>query len=125
MLNWEWNEKIGTATFIQKGGKGEEDSTFEVNLYKGNAFLIMIYEFNENGTDKWQMFGFFLDEYHAKNCLGLNKKEGYTSNIYSDGFQKLIKIRINKRKYKYTKKLITMLVDAFEALEIELFSEED
>lgn len=125
-LNWNWNEKIGTATFIQKAGKDEAERKFDVSLYKGNAFLIMLYEYKEDdGTEKYQMFGFFLDKYHMKNCLGLNKKEGYTSNIYNDGFNKMIGIEINKQKYKYTKELVTALVEAFDELEIKVYSEGD
>lgn len=116
MLCWSYKEPIGEATLVQG------DKEFLLNLYQGNAFLIMLYEYEEDGKEKSEMIGFFLDEYHAKNCLGLNKKEGYTDNIYN-GWQRLSRVRINKKKYKYADKLLTLLVKAFDNITIEVYAE--
>ena len=115
MLLWSFNDKIGEATF--KNG----DRNFVVNLYQGNAFLIFVNEYkDENGKGVYQVWSFFADEGHAKNCLGLTKESD--GNLY-DEVNKLVKIRINKKKYAYTKKLVELLVRAFDEIEIEIYSE--
>lgn len=123
MLTWDWKEKIGTATLCHKDKDGSVNST-TLNLYQGNAYLIMIHEFVDNdGQEKYNMVGFFLDKYHMRNCLGLNKKEGYTDNIYQREFEWMSSITINKKKYRYTKDLVTALVESFDNLEIEIVSD--
>ena len=119
-LQWKWDAKIGSA-LIKQG-----DSEYEVNLYQGNAFLIFISEWTETtedgeSKDKYQIWSFFLDEYHAKNCLGLTKES--SGNIFDKSCQ-LVKIRINKKKYTYTKKLVEMLIKAFDEIQIDVFSED-
>lgn len=116
-LNWNWNEKCGEAV-IQQGEK-----EFTVNLYNGNAFLIFIYQYEEDGQDMYQLYTFWADKQHMKNCLGLNKKEGYGGNMFDEGCDRLRKIRINKSKFPYTKDLMQALAQAFDDLTIELYSE--
>lgn len=125
-LNWEWNEKCGEITLEQYRHDIGEMKQFPITLYKGNAFLIMLHEYKdeESGEDMYNMFGFFLDKDHAKNCLGLNKKRGYGNNIYQTDYQKITKLRINKAKYPYWKDLVTMFAQAFDNITIEVVSEE-
>lgn len=99
------------------------DKEFLLHLYQGNAFLILTHEWEEEGKKKAEVIGFFLDEYHAKNCLGLNKKEGHTDNIYDNGWQRLAKVRLNKKKYRYTDKLVNLLAKAFDNIAIEIYAE--
>lgn len=115
-LHWDWNDKVGTVTVFNY------DKEVEYNLYQGNAFLIMLYEYEVDGKEMWQMGSFFADETHAKNCLGLTK--GY-DNIFDTEYSKMLKIRINKGKYSYTKKLVDMLIKAFDNIIIELYTEEE
>ena len=123
-LNWEWKEKCGEIT-LEQFGHGDGVKEFPITLYKGNAFLIMLHEFKDEESDKdmYNMFGFFLDKEHAKNCLGLNKKRGYGENIYQTDYQRFSKLRINKNKYPYTKDLVQMFVQAFDNIDIEIVSE--
>lgn len=113
-LQWDWDKKIGTIDIFNY----DEVRTYQ--LYQGNAFLIILYEYNENGKDKYSMHGFFVDKEHAKNCLGITK--GY-DNIYNTEYEQIRKIRINKAKYRYTKELVDMLVKAFDNITIEIVSE--
>ena len=114
-LNWKWSEKVGTAT-IQQG-----DRQYELNLYQGNAFLIMMSEYKEEeGNDMYSLYTFFADVAHAKNCLGLSKGH---DNVFDES-NKLVKVRLNKKKYSYTKELVNMLIKAFDEIQIEIFSEE-
>lgn len=113
-LEWRWSEKVGEAVIRQ----GEKEYT--LNLYKGNAFLIMIYEYKgEDGTDKYSMYSFFADKEHAKRSLGLDKKNGYKENHYKD---ELVMVRIDKSKYIYAKELVDMLVRSFDEIRIEIYS---
>lgn len=117
-IQWHWDEKIGTMDMFNY----DEVKTY--SLYQGNAFLVIIYEFtDDDGKDKYQIKGFFADKEHAKNCLGLNKSQGFDENMYNDEYQQIRKIRINKAKYKYTKDLVDMLIKAFDNISIEIYSE--
>jgi hypothetical protein len=111
-LNWDWKKRIGTATIFNY------DKEVEYSLYQGNAFLIMLYEYKEDGEDMWQMHNFLVDKEHAKNCFGLSK--GYTDNIFNTDKYQLRKIEIDGGKYRYTKELVDMLLKAFDNIEIKI-----
>jgi hypothetical protein len=85
----------------------------------------MLYEYHNERTDQdeYTLFNFFADKQHMKNCLGLNRKDGFTNNLFNDPRQTLKSIRINKKKYRYTKDLVAALTQAFDDITIELFSE--
>ena len=116
MLIWSFDKKIGTVDIFNY----DEVRTYQ--LYQGNAFLIILWEYtDDDGKEKYSVHGFFADKDHAKNCLGLSKD--YTENTYNTNYEQIRKIRINKAKYKYTKELVDMLVKAFDNIEIEIYSE--
>ena len=117
-LYWNWNEKVGEATFEFETDNGFIEKT--MNLYNGNAYLIIINEYQENGTDMYNMFSFFVDKAHMNRCLGLEKG---SSNILDHPYSRLKKIRLNKKKCKYFKTILTAFVNAFDNLEIEVFTE--
>lgn len=119
-LNWGWDDKIGEAT-VEQTFNGET-KTFTKSLYEGNAFLIFITEWKENEEDMYSLYSFFADEAHAKNCLGLTKNH---NNIFAEGCDKLTKISINKEKSRNWKKIVTLFAQAFDNIEIKIFSEED
>lgn len=122
-LHWNWDEKIGTATLVQMH-PSMEDKEYTLGLYQGNAYLIMLNEWEEDGQNMWSMHSFFIDKEHAKNALGLNKKKDPDSyNIYNTCYTKLTKIRLSK-DYRYLKDLVTMLTQAFDNLTIEIYKEE-
>ncbi len=115
-LNWSWSEKCGEAVFEQNGKE------FTTSLYQGNAYLIFIYEFEENGDKMYNLWTFWADKEHAKRCLGLAKGDEYY-NLYNDGIDILKKIRINKEKYHKASELVGLLVKAFDDLAIEIYSD--
>lgn len=117
-LNWEWKDKCGELTIVQK--YAETEKQFTISLYQGNAFLIMLHEYNTEGTDVYDLYGFFNDKAHMRRCFGLGKKSENLHNIYDEWK----KIRINKAKYRYTKDLVTALTEAFDNISIELYTEE-
>lgn len=121
-LHWDWNEKCGEATFVQKQEDGTEQE-FKLSLYTGNACLIMLSEWEENGEERWNMFSFWVDKDHMKNCLGLNKKQGYTENIHDTPYQKFTKFKLNKKKCRHFKDIVAALTQAFENITVEVYSE--
>lgn len=124
-LTWQWKDKCGEAIIRQNFG--DEVREYTKTLYEGNAFLIFLSEWKDetDNTDKYSLYTFFADEAHAKICLGLDKKSGYSENILDDGFNKLLKLRINKKKARNWKKIITLFAQAFDNLEIEIYTEEN
>lgn len=123
MLQWEWKNKIGEVEIFN------HDRVTTFNLYEGNAFLIMLYEYEEDGKQMYAMHSFFVNEAHAKRMFGLDKKwkETYGKNCFDEPGYKMQKIRINKSKYgkSNTKKLVSMLVEAFDELTIELYEDKE
>ena len=122
-LHWEWKDKCGEITLVQSH-PDREDREFTISLYPGNAYLIMLYEYEiEKGQEFCKVFGFFNDKQHMLNCLGLDKKDKDAYNIYQTPYQKFTKLRINKAKYRHTKELISAFVDAFDQITIEVVNE--
>lgn len=121
-LNWLWKERCGEI--IVEGLYGDEQwHEYTLRLYKGNAYLIMLAEDDERDT--YTVSSFWADKEHAKNCLGLNKKDKDSRNIYQGGYTRWKKVRLNKAKYKNTKELVSMLAEAFDHIEIEIYSDPD
>ena len=113
-LHWLWSEKVGEADIQQNGIE------FTCSLYQGNAYLIFIYEYEEEGQQLYQMHSFILDKDHLKNMLGLNKKDGFTVNEFNRDSERLVAVRFVKNKLRYSKEIITTLVQAFDTLTIQL-----
>lgn len=74
-LHWQWNDKMGTAT---------DTRGYKYNLYRGNAFMIGLAEWEKDGEQMWNMAFFFVSEEHARNCLGLSK--GYEREDYMENW---------------------------------------
>ena len=118
-LNWNWSDKCGEIEAVQTI-EGTPPQKFTLELYQGNAYLIMIY--NDSDKDEYQLYSFFADKQHMKNLLGLNKKDGYTTNTFN-GVQTFKRIRLNKKINRYTKQIIEAFTDAFDEIAIEVFSD--
>lgn len=123
-ITWQWKNKCGEA--IIKQTINGETKEFTKTLYEGNAFLIFLNEWTENGSNMYSLYTFFADEIHAKRCLGITKNaDNIYSNIFEEGFDKLVKIRINKKKSRNWKKIVTLFAQAFDNIDIEIYSEEE
>lgn len=120
-LVWNWGEKCGEATFKQEL-KDEESKEYTVNLYTGNAYLIFMYEWEDDGVEKYNVHSFWADKEHMKRCLGLTKN---SYNMFDVAYSKLVKIRLEKNKCRYIKDIVTHLIKAFDDLTIEIYTEED
>ena len=124
-LNWLWKDKCGEATLVQSI-KDRGDKEFTLNLYEGNAFLIFIDEYEQDGRNMYSLWTFWADKIHMKRCLGLDKKwETYGKNMYEEGYQRITKIRLNKAKCSHYKDIVTAMAQAFDQIEIEVYTEED
>ena len=118
-INWLWSEKCGEATmhnFIN-------DEDYTVTLYKGNAYLIMLNEWTEDGVEKYSMHSFWADKEHMNAMLGLDKKNA-GSNSYNTDYVRMTKIRLNKKKNPYVKQIVDALIKAFDTITIEIYEEE-
>ena len=122
-LTWDFKQKVGEITFRQTiDGKTTD---FVSNLYVGNAYLIMVYEYEENGNDMYSCSGFFCDKQHMNRCLGLDKKYStYGKNLYNSEYEKVVKIRLNKAKCKHAKEIVDAFIKAFDEITIEIYTEE-
>lgn len=98
-VNWNWNMKKGYYIINEKG------KDFKVNIYSGNCLGALIYEsVNENGKEVYEFYGFWNDEKHLDNCLGLS---GGFDNIYDN----VIEIHLFT-KYKGWEKIARRFVKA-------------
>ena len=91
MVNWNWNQRLGVIA-IKDAFDGRK---VKVNLYVGNCLGVMINEWynKEEKKKQWQFVGYWNDETHLKNLLGLTK-EYKGSNYYKDD-QEVAEIRLN------------------------------
>lgn len=126
-LNWNWNEKIGEFVIKYRNTYEEEWKTEHIDLYEGNAFLIMIHEYKENDKDMYELWSFWVDKIHAKRMLGLDKKykDTYGKNTYTGDCTKIMRVRINKAKSRNWKEIVALVSEAFDDIQIELYTKED
>ena len=107
-ITYKYEDKCGTATFVD--GINE----YEQNLYVGNCFLIMVYEYEESGKRMEELTSFFVDDKHMEKCL--------KSGIYT-GYSKLINIKINIAKCRNWKRIVELLSEYVDGVKIELYKE--
>lgn len=103
-LNWNWNDKMGTCTFIDNS---------KCNLYRGNAFTIAIHEDDETKT--YNLVWFASDEQHFKNMLGY---PSYKDNLFAK--YGIVAFDLDT-KYKETTKIVTNLARAKMKVQINLY----
>lgn len=119
-VNWNWDAKCGEFVLEQTIDAKDTKKDFTISIYNGNCMAVFLHEFVEDGNEKYTFFGFFADKDHAKNCLGLSKG---SDNIYDNGWQTIKKVRLNKKKCRYFKDLLTLFAQAFDNIEIEVYTE--
>lgn len=72
-VNWNWEHKKGF--YLIKENFGEMEKVFKVNIYCGNCLGVEIYDFkDEDDNKKYQFVGWWNDEKHLNNLLGLSKE---------------------------------------------------
>lgn len=110
-ITWKWDEKCGEATFKSKSGY-----TYNVDLYVGNCFLIMINEYKESGKDRYSLSSFFVDADHMERCL---KNDIFT------GYDTLTSITINKAKCRNYKQIVSLLSEYMDDIDITVYKDGD
>ena len=98
-ITWNYDEKCGEATFKNVNGH-----TYNVDLYVGNCFLLMI-----DGNDN--LHSFFVDADHMKRCL--------ENGIFSD----LVFITINKAKCRNYKAIVALLAEYLDDIDISVYKD--
>ena len=101
-LRWDFREQSGTLTMMQNGKQ------FDINFYEGNAMMIAIFEFEEDGKSMYNLQWFFTDETHAKRCLGLAKG---TENMFRD--ELITQMTIYRDHCRNWSKIANLFVKAF------------
>ena len=115
-LRWDFNEKVGEAVVHQNG------SEYTLNLYQGNAWLIFLHEYEEDGKNMYSLWSFWADRNHAKSLLGIGGD--IVSNTYTAYESKIVKFRFNKsKKMAHFTDIIGLIAKGFDDVTIELYSE--
>jgi hypothetical protein len=87
------------------------------NLYRGNALVIAVNEWEQDGRNLYSLAWFAADEKHFKNMLGLSKE--FKENSFEDfGIKELT---LNTR-YKETEKIVALLARAKAEVTINLIA---
>ena len=120
-IRWNWDEKCGEATLVQTI-EGEEKKEFTLSLYTGNCYLIFLHEFERDGEQRYNLHTFFADKNHMNRCLGIGKYKDQ-GNILNEGWSKITKFRINKKQMIYWKQIVPALIQAFDNIEMEFYTE--
>lgn len=123
-LNWNWNDKCGEATLVQK--RDDKEYEYTLTLYDGNAWLIMLHGHeDERGEVVYDLHSFWADKEHMKRMLGLDKKHGYKDNYHEEDWSKITKFRLNKDKLTHFKDIVPAIAQAFSNVTIEIYSDEE
>lgn len=85
---------MGKITIKQK------ETTFDVNIYNGNALAIFISEFEQDGEDRYILYNFFVDKKHCDNIVKKGKQ------LFTD---EVVSIELNLF-YKSAQTLLNILV---------------
>ena len=88
-LNWLWENKCGTLTARNDEGTRE----WECVLYDGNALMIALAEWEEDGKEYWQMCDFWSDEDHMERILKDRANEYKAIRLNT---KKIAKSKLNK-----------------------------
>ena len=107
-IRWDFKFPAGKVTM-------EDGNTF--NWYVGNALMIVLNEWEEDGKEYYSLNWFFADLDHAKNCLGISK--GY-KNMFADTNNGIRKMTMSVERCYEWKKFIPILLKAFPDIEITL-----
>lgn len=95
-LNWNWDNKIGKAIY--------NDGT-EVQLYRGNAYIIACREWDDNGQSLFSVSWFAVNRNHMKDLLGISK-ESDENVLAQSGITDIILYN----NYKYAADLTTLIL---------------
>lgn len=107
-ITYNKTEKCGEATFRRELDGMEY--IYTVDLYVGNCFLIMVKE-TENES---LLHSFFVDDTHMERCL--------EAGIFTCT-DTLTAITINKAKCRNWKKIITLLAEYLDDIDIAVYKE--
>lgn len=115
-LEWRWKEKRGQII-----GRDNDGKKFSANIYEGNAPLIALSEWDEGGNHCYAMYLFFVDDEHAKKCLGLKKNAcGEKRNLYPE----IEEVRLSKNHSHY-KEIMRWFDKAYDNIVLATIKEDD
>lgn len=122
-LTWEWNNSCGTAVIEQR--IHDETREYNMTLYEGNAYLIMLHEYTENDKDMYELFSFWLDKAHMERMLGIsNRGKRVNTNTLDQPYNRLKSIRLDKSRCRNVTEIAKAIIQAFDNIEIEIYTSE-
>ena len=118
-VNWNWKHRKGIITFIDEL---EPKKKYKCNIYCANCLGAIIYEWydKEKKEMMYQFMGFWSNEKHLKNLLGLTKE--YKDNSYYK--TRVKKIRLNTF-YKDNIQIAKLFAKAHIPVELFYFEKKD
>lgn len=66
MYTWDWAKDIGT---VDTNIWVKKDDSSQMKIYKGNGYAIFVAEWKEDGNDMYEVYSFFVDKQHLRNCM--------------------------------------------------------
>lgn len=114
-LNWLWSDKCGELVVDRKNPKTKETETYKVNLYSGNAWLIMLYEYKQDGEKYYNMWSFFDDKAHMNKCLGLTKG---SNNIFENSYETIKRVKLKADKNCHADQIAKAFKKAFPKMKV-------
>ena len=93
-LQWKWTDKMGKMTIKQN------ERTYDVNIYVGNALAIFLSEFELDGEERYLVYAFFADKKHCDNIIKSEKR------LFTD---EVVNIELNLF-YKSAQTLLNILI---------------
>lgn len=105
-ITYDKRECCGNATILENNNE-----RYTANLYVGNCFLVLV----KTVGDQDYLDGFFVDSSHMERCLenGMYTHHGYI----------LEKISINKAKCRNWEKIVELLTEYLDDIEIKVYKE--
>lgn len=103
MVKWTWKEMLGKIHCERQ--LTNETLKFDLSIYNGtNCLCVIVYEFEEEGKEKYNFWTFFNDLEHAKRCLGVEKNyAGEYSNAFKDEWKSITLDSKFKESWKLAK----------------------
>ena len=114
---WSWKHKQGEILM--------DGNVYD--LYAGNCLLIGLCRKQKMDDGEWEYYMpplMFMDETHAKRCLGITKDyNGQYNNIFENAFEKITLYR-NKCDKADFRKIVTLFAQATGNVNIEIIPDE-
>lgn len=109
-LEWSFDRKAGEITYLDNFSGRE----YIHSLYQGNAYLIEVKEWSEDGKGFYDVRSFAFDKNHLSALLGLAGGKGNGENIFTSTYYKLTKLVLYRDNCRNTREIERLFRRAFD-----------